>query len=204
MKLAVITLPTFEANEAEVIRQLLDEGAYRIHLRKPDATIDELRRYLDAVHPECLNRVVMHYHPLLVNEYGLAGFHYNSKNVSNLQNDNFQHKSYSAHVFDEALALQSCHLDYVFLSPIFESVSKIGYSPIFTLDEVRTFVRTAPSSLNFFALGGISADTIQKTKELGFDGAALLGAVWQNFAANGVVGNVVQQFRKIQQLCDLS
>ena len=37
---------------AEVIRQLLDEGAYRIHLRKPDATTDELRRYLDAVHPE--------------------------------------------------------------------------------------------------------------------------------------------------------
>ena len=66
----------------------------------------------------------MHYHPLLVNEYGLAGFHYNSKNVSDLQTNDFTHRSYSAHAFDEALALQSCHLDYVFLSPIFESVFK--------------------------------------------------------------------------------
>jgi len=203
MQLSIITLPTLVANEAEAIRELLAEGTCRIHLRKPNATADALRRCLDAMHPDCFANVVMHYYPQLVDEYGLAGFHFNKKNVEQLSNCNYRHQSYSAHTFEEALSMQHYRLDYCFLSPIFESISKEGYASTFTIDELRTFIGTAPSTLKLFALGGISAETIAQTKALGFTGAALLGAVWQNFAADASVADVVFHYKKIKQLCDL-
>lgn len=67
--------------------------------------------------------------------------------------------------------------DYVFLSPIFDSISKQGYKAAFTraeLTEIRAIL-----SQNVYALGGITFDNLKEVEQLGFCGAAMLGGFWE-------------------------
>ncbi|GEO07248.1 hypothetical protein AAE02nite_49120 [Adhaeribacter aerolatus] len=72
---------------------------------------------------------------------------------------------------------------YVFYSPLFESISKPGYRPLHSPEEIkRTLLnlRQAKSKLPLImGLGGITATNIKLVKELGLDGATLMGALWQ-------------------------
>ena len=67
-------------------------------------------------------------------------------------------------------------VDYLFISPLFDSISKPGYRS--GLDPEETFSRLAHHAGRVVALGGISSDTMTQVERLGFDGAAVLGAVW--------------------------
>ena len=65
--------------------------------------------------------------------------------------------------------------DYVFLSPVFDSISKPGYVSSCVL-QVEYKLKTT----KVIALGGIQANNISEAKKLGFDGVAALGAIWQD------------------------
>ncbi|KAA6425036.1 MAG: thiamine monophosphate synthase [Trebouxia sp. A1-2] len=69
-------------------------------------------------------------------------------------------------------------LDYAFLSPIFDSISKAGYQAAFDLDDLTTCI--AACTIPLVALGGITAANIPQVKRLGFSGAAVLGSVWSS------------------------
>ncbi len=85
---------------------------------------------------------------------------------------------------DEALLGQSRHdavdvggaagLDYVTLSPVFESASKPFYRPRLTLDGCAAIVLQSP--LPVVALGGIGLDTLANLDGIGFQGIAVMGA----------------------------
>ena len=81
-------------------------------------------------------------------------------------------------------------MDYLFLSPIFQSISKEGYGngfPWYELEEARERGFINPK---VFALGGIDASHIRQLKGLGFGGAVVLGALWGkiNNPAKATVG----------------
>lgn len=67
-------------------------------------------------------------------------------------------------------------LKYAFLSPIFESISKPGYTAAFVKEDLQASV--SQSSLPLVALGGITSTNISQVKDLGFWGAAVLGYIW--------------------------
>jgi thiamine-phosphate pyrophosphorylase len=74
-------------------------------------------------------------------------------------------------------------MDYVFLGPIFRSISKQGYSPKISLNEI--FSLFSSGRLNslakipkVYALGGIRKKKMLRLSEVGFSGVALLGSVW--------------------------
>ena len=70
--------------------------------------------------------------------------------------------------------------DRVLVSPIFSSFSKAGYGPSDKL--TRADLRGAlalPRCAEVIALGGIDSSRIAACRELGFDGVAVRGAVWQ-------------------------
>ncbi|HEX8656600.1 MAG TPA: thiamine phosphate synthase, partial [Hymenobacter sp.] len=73
--------------------------------------------------------------------------------------------------------------DYVFLSPIFNSLSKQGYEAAFDLAKVAATLRQlqqrASSGPQVIALGGIEGHRLAAVRRAGFAGAAVLGAVWQ-------------------------
>ncbi len=70
----------------------------------------------------------------------------------------------------------------MFLSPVFDSISKEGYASAFDLAEAQGFLQKLakrpghrPSVL---ALGGIESGNIAAVQQAGFAGAAVLGSVW--------------------------
>ena len=73
---------------------------------------------------------------------------------------------------------------------MFPSLTKPGYGPAadFPWDSLRTVLREArrrraagdDGSASVFAIGGVTANRLARCRELGFDGAAVLGAVWND------------------------
>ena len=121
MKLFVITTPFFFEGESRIIIHLFREGMQRLHLRKPQSDIDKFRLLLDAIPVEYHSRIVLHEHFELTAGYRLAGIHLNSRN--NTLPEGFAGSiSRSCHSLQEVQ--DNKQLDYVFLSPIFQSISK--------------------------------------------------------------------------------
>lgn len=68
-------------------------------------------------------------------------------------------------------------IDYAFLSPIYDSISKPGYIAAgFNGMDIQQAV--AAAEFPVFALGGITLDKLQEVHALGFAGIAVIGGVW--------------------------
>ncbi len=179
-KIIVISSPNHKDREARLIQDLVEAGLWRFHLRKPAWSSDELRGLLRAIPEAFQKHIVLHRRPELLEEFPLAGYHLTSK------------ESYPegkipgtlSRSFHDLVALRNCNerLDYVFLGPIFDSVSKQGYTAAFQPSELRDFFRlrrqVTGHSPMAFALGGIIPDRVRVCLGLGFDGVAALGAIW--------------------------
>lgn len=177
MRILVITDVPFTATEPAAIRQLLDEGVERVHLRKPDASEEALRRLIEALPAECYPRLTLQDRLPLAVEYGLGGVHLNRRNAA--VPAGFRGLvSRSCHTLDEVAAHPAC--DYLFLSPLFDSISKSGYRAAFNDGELRDAAVRGLLGERVVALGGIRPELLPRVRELGFGGAALLGAVWRD------------------------
>ena len=73
------------------------------------------------------------------------------------------------------------HCDYLFLSPIFDSISKQGYTHHFSEEELIEAREKGIIDRQVFALGGVEADKLPLLQSYGFGGAALLGSLWKNY-----------------------
>lgn len=179
MKLAVITTPTFFGGEEELVRRLFDSGLERLHLRKPGATREELARFLDSLRASDRARIVLHDHFRLCLRYGCAGVHLNSRNPSLPAELEGVSVSRSCHSLEELEAWkESCN--YLFLSPIYDSISKEGYGSAFPREELEKARESGLLDSRVYALGGVSLEHIDELRGLGFGGVAVLGALWQS------------------------
>ena len=122
-KLVVITTPYFFADEASLIELLFAEGMSRLHLRKPDCKRDELEGLLDNISPAYYDRIVLHDWFTLAEERALGGVHLNKRNpeAPPLYKGSI---SRSCHSLEEIIKYKPV-CDYVFLSPIFQSIRLI-------------------------------------------------------------------------------
>ena len=72
---------------------------------------------------------------------------------------------------------------YVFISPVFNSISKVGYNAAIDLNELSGLRNTCITARGYcpgiIGLGGVGSRELPSLKSAGFDGAAVLGAVWQ-------------------------
>ena len=71
-------------------------------------------------------------------------------------------------------------MDYLFLSPIFDSISKRGYLSQFSIESLQNAAEEGLIDGKVFALGGVTQAKLPLLHELGFGGAAMLGAAWQD------------------------
>ena len=85
--------------------------------------------------------------------------------------------SVSCHSLEE-LSAHKAKFDYLFLSPIFDSISKKGYSGRFTREQLLEARDNGLIDKKIIALGGITAGNIPIIRDLGFGGVAVLGSVW--------------------------
>ena len=172
MHLIAVTRPEFFAEEPSQIVDLLKNGFKKVHLRKPESTAGELAELIERIPAEYREKLVLHDHYELAETYGLKGLHLNRRNPN--PPVGYQGRlSASCHSLAEIpVALERC--DYVFLSPVFDSITKPGYRAAFTEEELQKADLT-----NVYALGGVTPAKLPQLEKLGFAGAALLGAVWK-------------------------
>ena len=171
----VITSPTFFDGEAQFFRRLFAHGVDIVHLRKPGATADDCARLLDGLSADDRRRIVIHDFFELAQPYGLRGIHLNARRST--VPDGWQgHVSRSCHSLDEVKRYKDA-CSYVFLSPIFDSVSKQGYASAFDDETLKQASRDGIIGNKVVALGGVTPDKINYLRQLNFGGAAMLGCV---------------------------
>ena len=170
--------------ELQSLIQLFNLGLKIYHLRKSDWGVEEGQRFLLNIPKEFHNRVVLHSHFELAHEFAVKGIHLNESNKKRVAEfGKYQIISASFHSLEDLKDIGYSY-PYVFLSPVFDSISKVGYKANFDLsrlaEQLQGIRQQNKSVTKVIALGGINAQNISLLKPAGFSGAALLGAVWQN------------------------
>ena len=178
MKTIVITRPAFFDGETDLVNSLFREGMEHLHLRKPKAAEEELAAWLQDIDSQYYGRIVLHDCFQLAEKFALGGVHLNSRNPEAPHGIRGMTVSRSCHSIREVIQHKS-ECDYLFLSPIYDSISKEGYGAAFSRIELKRAAEEGIIDSQVFALGGVSLEHIPEIRSLGFGGAAVLGALWQ-------------------------
>ncbi|TDN40074.1 thiamine phosphate synthase [Hymenobacter sp. UV11] len=184
-RLVLLTAPTSLPHEPRLLTELLTLGLPRLHLRKPNWPAAQLEALIRALPPQFHERLVLHAYPHLVRHYRLGGLHLTaSQRAAATRRPALlpgQTLSTSFHSLAEVTGHRRRY-DYVFLSPIFDSISKEGYASGFDLAAVAAFLHKLGARPGYqppvLALGGVDSQNIALVQQAGFAGAAVLGAVW--------------------------
>ncbi|MCJ8165130.1 thiamine phosphate synthase [Pontibacter sp. E15-1] len=191
MELIVITSPERVGQEQQVCCQLFALGLQTLHVRKPGATLPELRNWLQLLPERYHRHIMLHTHHALAQEFAVKGLHFRETERAATATTEKGRLIFSSS-FHTLGAVQQPqpYLDYAFLSPVFQSISKKDYPAAFTSDDLKAALPKA--TLPLVALGGITAEKLPLVQNLGFAGAAVLGAVWGN-------PEPVQAYRRLLQ-----
>ena len=194
----VITMPEMFPGEADMVNTLFANGMQRLHLRKPGASEEEMAEWIGRIDLPFRQRIIVHDHHRLLRTMGLGGIHLNARNPeapawfsAERQKRRSVTLSRSCHSLEE-IAQWKGVCDYLFLSPIFDSISKGGYTSAFTRETLLQAYHDGLFSKPVYALGGVSADNIRSIYDYGFAGAAVIGSLWQvhPFTTDTLVGRL--------------
>ena len=184
MKIIAITVPKMIDEDAYLISNLLKMGIHSIHLRKPEATINECRQLLTKLTDAERAKIIIHDYPELYTEFSLKGIHIN-KNITSLPDGYNGFKTRSCHSFEE-IERYKTEYDYLFLSPIFDSISKVGYKSGFTKEELLKASTSGIIDHKVIALGGVTLDKLPYLKQLNFGGIAMIGGIYNTDILNNL------------------
>ena len=201
MQLLIISNPQNFAGEQELLLQLFDAGLEYLHIRKPGYSIKEIKKYIELIPEKYHKYLVIHKYIELYADYNVKGIHFNPDHkhlINEFEDVNIQ-KSMSTHSFNEILNLKG--FNYVFLSPVFDSISKHGYRSMFSPEEITEFFKNNALNTKVIALGGISAENIETALSMGFDGAAVMGALWNNYFDKKNTDKTVNYFIELKRKC---
>lgn len=182
MKIIAITPPHAIENEVVIIKRLLENSVDIVHLRKHQSefegvdVIAYLHEILSALTCEERSKIIIHDYPTLYEEFSLKGIHIN-KNITSLPENYTGYKTRSCHSFDEILKYKNEN-DYLFLSPIFDSISKPDYKSPFTHEMLQKASLEGIIDKKVIALGGVTFDKIPYLQSLNFGGVAMIGGIY--------------------------
>ena len=202
MKLILITSPTYFVEEDKIITSLFEEGLDILHLRKPDTAPMYAERLLTLIPEQYHKRIVVHGHFYLKEEFRLKGIHLNLRNPN--APDHYKgHISCSCHSLEEVKERKR-NYDYVFMSPVFDSITKQDYNAQYSPEEIKKAHKQGIIDKKVYALGGIDVHNIKEVKKYGFGGAAVMGAIWQKFdtCCDRDYSQIIEHFRKLKKLAD--
>lgn len=177
MAFIVISDPFYFNDEARLINQLFEAGMPYFHLRKPGTGKDHCANLISGIDPCYHERIALHQcHEMVENFPLITRLHYPEKYRK--ENDSYNRnytRSTSIHSLKDLNKLTD--FDYTFFGPVFNSLSKPGYSGL-TSTELQ--LPSSSNRIKIIALGGIEENKIEKVKRMGFDGLAVLGSIWCN------------------------
>ncbi|WP_443938474.1 thiamine phosphate synthase [Pedobacter sp. MW01-1-1] len=196
MELVVLSHPECISNEAKLINSLFEAGMDRFHLRKPTWESRNISSLLKAIQPHFHPQIALHQHHVLRNDFAIQNLHFQQQHrikttPEELMLLNAQEYTLSTSFHDLTSLKSLSNFQYAFFSPVFKSLSKPNYpgkiSDSFQLEKKDL-------STKIIALGGISDTNLKTVKEMNFDGAAILGALWIR------PEDAVKRFKKLNTL----
>lgn len=180
--IVVITPEINHPLEAQILSALVLDHDCIIHIRKPHFGINEYKEYL-LKNDKLTTQFVLHEHHSLAKEFPVKGIHLKEKDKNQVTDYpiNIKIISTSLHVVEDANKLKY-PFEYVFFSPLFESISKQNYGSNTTQEMLKETVLGLKhnTKIPIIGLGGINKENIVWVKNSRFDGAAILGAIWQS------------------------
>lgn len=201
MEMILITYPEPLEGEHELIKDCFEEGLQDLHLRKYEASeqevLDLLKRIPEKYHP----RIVLHHHHYLVRSFNIKGVHFNSfsKGTTELPEKELL---FSRAIHDaKALESEVMSIDRVLLSPVFPTLSKEGDRSLIPRDVIEDHVKKKSHPFELIALAGVTPDKVNELASLGFDGFAVLGGIWEPFKEEGKA-KALQTFKTYQKKID--
>ena len=206
MKLVVVSNVADVENEIAIVEAMLMEGLEVFHLRKPHYTTKDYETYIERINPKLRKKIVIHSRHNLAGKYGLRGMHISKTHKRAPLRTFF--RIFKLRFIDKTLTLSTNYsalgtllrdkkkYAYVFLSPIFNSVSKAGKKGRFRLSRIPEALKKARRYHKIiYASGGVTIDKLEKVKELGFDGVCATGNIWS-------AKDPLEEFRLMKKKCD--
>jgi thiamine-phosphate pyrophosphorylase len=202
MKIVVISQTKIIEDEHKLVQQFFEAGLGTFHIRKPRLRTKELIEYLEKIPQQFHNRIIIHSHHNLAGKFNLQGVHYTrlhlesnfknwwrEKKLGFIKRKLIRTSSHNklASLYDES----DYNFDYVFLSPIFDSITG-KYQSGFYEDAIKIAVQKTGKKI--IARGGIDITRIEKVHELGLHGLALYSCLWNSKAP-------LEEFNKIMRRC---
>ncbi len=179
-RLVVITRPDLYDGEGGQIAELMAaDPNFLLHLRKPETAAGAYRKILREVPDEYLHRITLGDCFELTDEFMVGGVHLSGRQ-SSYRGGRKVRISKSCHSFEELS--EAASFDYVFFSPIFNSISKQGYKAAFSEADLLKASASGLINEKVVALGGVDENTLPLLAPYAFGGAAVLGTVWRDFS----------------------
>ena len=165
-------------NETRTVKSFLSCESNLFHLRRYESLEEDVATFLSSFSEEERKQIVLNHHHFLASEFGINRLHFSEKDRIEIGDEKIEklHSlgfilSTSVHTVEDFEKLTSV-FEYAFLSPVFDSISKENYKAVtFDLANIR-------KDIKLIALGGVTIENFNEALNLGFDGVAFLGGVW--------------------------
>lgn len=197
MELIVISSLVAVADENIMINGLFQLGLNLFHIRKPENEIQAVVDLINGIEPRFYNRIVLHqFHQIAIGS-GIKRLHYTEcarmkSNANTWQKQLDDGYTLSTSVHDLTVLPDITCFDYVFYAPVFDSISKPGYHSRLPADFKLNRDTNKPKVI---ALGGVNACNLTKVGAMGFDGAAVLGTLWNE------PDQALVRFKHLKEIC---
>ena len=199
MKLILISPSKKQESEMGFLLNMFEQGLQTYHVRKKTFSTRELRNYLEAIPAKYHNRLVIHSHHELALKFKLKGIYVSRSHKKKRFKLWFWKKWLKLRRADLEISTTQRSIedvldyipryDYIFLAPVFDSLSGNFQSAFSDYNLIPTLKN---SRYKVMARGGVSIDTLQKAHELGFGGVAFYTSIWKTT-------NPLQEFIKVKE-----
>ena len=178
MKLIVMTKPTFFVEEDKILANLFEEGLENLHLYKPGASPMYSERLLTLLGDDYRNRITVHGHFYLKEEFRLRGIHIDDAHTE-------PPVGYKGNVS------RTCHA----ISELKEAKKQSNYVFLHSIYDSQT---------NKDELGGMNIDNVKEMKELGFGGVVICGDLWNRFNIHNEIDYkaLLNHFERLLKMID--
>lgn len=179
MKLIIMTKSTFFVEEDKILVTLFEEGMDNLHLYKPLTSPVYSERLLSLIPEDFYNKITVHDHFYLKEEYRLNSIHIDTPTLTPPLN-------YKGHISRTCTKLEQLkemkkQSNYVFLRNIFDSQSEPEQKSDFTMNDLEKAADNGLIDKKVYALGGMNTDNLQIARDLGFGGVVICGDLWNRF-----------------------
>lgn len=198
MKLVILTQPTFFVEEDKIISALFDEGLDILHLQKPDSEPVYCERLLSLLPNEYYNRIVVHQHYYLKQEFDLRGIHIDNPDTP--VPDGFRrHVTRSTSQIGDLKEMKR-NCDYVMLHSLFDSLHDDVKASL-TIQEMEDARSKGLIDRHVYALGGMSLENVRVARDLGFGGVCICGDLWNRFSIQHEINfkELIEHFRRLRK-----